>query len=170
MQRALATDHAEEAAALEAEAARVDADRGDDAGALLVEAANQWRLAGDLARCRALIASVIERGGEAGCFARAELAVILLDTGDGDSAYAELAALAADPSLTEGPCQIVAETLADHGALEPALEWYDRVVAGWSEERRAAATAEHPGRRSMDRVLVDQRQRIRKRLGFPPEG
>jgi hypothetical protein len=167
MSRALAPDHAEQAAALEAEAGRLAAGGGSDAGALLVEAANQWRLAGDMDRCRSLIATVIEQGGEAGCYARAELTGILLDAGDTDAAHAELAVLAADPALTEGPCQIVGELLADQGALPQALEWYDRAVERWSDERRATALATPTGRRSMDRLLIEQRDRIRRRLTRP---
>jgi hypothetical protein len=169
MSRALTTDHADEAVALESEASRVAAGGGSDAGALLVEAANQWRLAGDMDRCRALIAAVIEQGGEAGCYARAELTGILLDGGDTEAAHAELAKLAADPTLTEGPCQLVGELLADQGAPALALEWYDRAISRWSADRLATAIAAATGRRSMDRLLIEQRDRIRRGLGLPPE-
>jgi hypothetical protein len=158
------TNHADEAAALEAEAAAA----GPASGGLLIEAASQWRLAGERARCLELLAGVIERGGEAGCFARAELLGVLLTDDDRGAAEAELAALATDPALTEEPCQLVGELLSDHGALAAALEWYDRVLGFWTDDRRAAATAE-PGRRSVDRMLVQQRQRVRKRLGLQPD-
>jgi hypothetical protein len=161
----VAASHASEAAALEAEAA---AGPAEAAGGLLIEAANQWSLAGDPQRCRHLLATVIEQGGEAGCFARAEVLGMLLTGGDRPGAEAELAALAADPALTEGPCELVGELLSDHGALAAALEWYDRVLGFWTVERRAAATAE-AGRRSVDRMLVQQRQRVRKRLGLQPD-
>jgi hypothetical protein len=157
-------DHARDAAALEEEAAT----GGPDAGGLLIEAANQWWLAGERGRCLSLLSTVIGTGGEAGCFARAELLGVLLQDGDGAAAEAELAALAADPALTEEPCQLVGELLSDHGALTPALEWYDRVLGFWTDERHAAAAAAS-GRRSVDRMLVQQRQRVRKRLGLPPD-
>lgn len=156
----VAAGHAREAEALQAEAARVDA---REAGALLVEAANQWRLAGDPERCRTLLTDVIGRGGEAACFARAELVGLLLETGQPDAVAPQLAALATERALTDGPCQLVAELLADHGALPAALEWYDRAVAHWDERRLAAA------RGGGDRLLLEQRRRVRKRLGLPPD-
>jgi hypothetical protein len=133
----------------------------DPAAEQLIEAANDSWLAGDRATCLSLLATVIEQGGEAGCVARAERFGVLLHDGDRTGAEAELATLAADPALTEGPCQLVGELLSDHGALAAALDWYDRVLGFWTEERRAAATT------GVDRMLVLQRQRIRKRLGLP---
>lgn len=161
-----ATNHADEAAALENEAAAAGPDNA--ASGLLVEAANQWWLAGDRDRCMSLLATVIDGGGEAGCFARAELLGVLLADGDRTGAEAELAALSADPALTEGPCQLVGELLIDHGALTAALEWYDRALGFWTAERRAA-TAAPTGRRTGDQMLAQQRQRVRKRLGLPPD-
>ena len=157
-------DHAREAAALETEAGA----GGPEAGGLLIEAANQWWLAGDRQKCRSLLETVIESGGEAGCFARAELLGVLLQEADRDGAQAELVRLADDPALTEGPCQLVGELLTDHGALAAALEWYDRVLGFWTDERRAAAAATD-GRRSTDRMLWQQRQRVRKRQGLQPD-
>jgi hypothetical protein len=158
-------DHARDAAALEAEAAA----GGPEAGGLLIEAANQWWLAGERDRCLNLLATVIGTGGEAGCFARAELLGVLLHDGDRTAAEAELAALAADPALTEEPCQLVSELLSDHGALGAALDWYDRVLGFWTDDRRAAAGTQVPGRRGVDQMLVQQRQRVRKRLGLLPD-
>ncbi|GAA1031020.1 hypothetical protein GCM10009557_24960 [Virgisporangium ochraceum] len=166
MPRAAAIQHAEEATALEAEAA--GATPGSSASGLLIEAANQWWLAGEHQKCHTILASVIDLGGETACFARAELLGVLLAEGDRDEAEAELARLAGDPELTEGPCQLVGELLVDHGALTAALEWYDRVLGFWTDERRAAATATD-GRRSSDRIFCQQRQRVRKRLGLPAD-
>lgn len=166
MPRAAAIQHAEEASALEAEAA--GATPGTTAGGLLIEAANQWWLAGDRKKCRSLLETVIENGGEAGCFARAELLGVLLQEADRDGAEAVLVRLADDPALTEGPCQLVGELLTDHGALAAALEWYDRVLGFWTDERRTAAAATE-GRRSTDRMLWQQRQRVRKRQGLQPD-
>jgi hypothetical protein len=162
-----ASRHADEAAALEAEAA--GADPGNTASGLLIEAANQWWLAGDRQKCCDLLAAVIEQGGEAGCFARAELLSVLLHEDDRAGAEAELAALADDPALTEGPCQLVGELLSDHGALNAALEWYDRVVGFWTDERRLAAVAPTTGRHTVDQMITQQRGRVRKRLGLPAE-
>jgi hypothetical protein len=165
MPRAAAIQHAEEAAGLEAEAA--GATPGSKASGLLIEAANQWWLAGDPTKCRALLKTVISTGGEPACFARAELLGVLLEEGDRDGAEAELATLADDPDLTEGPCQLVGELLTDHGALTAALEWYDRVLAFWPDDRSEAAKAD--GRRTADRMLWQQRQRVRKRLSLPAD-
>jgi hypothetical protein len=165
MPRAAAIQHAEEASALEAEAA--GATPGTTARGLLIEAANQWWLAGDRKKCRSLLETVIEGGGEAGCFARAELLGVLLREADRDGAEAELMRLADDPDLTEGPCQLVGELLTDHGALSAALEWYDRVLAFWTDDRRTAAKA--GGRQTPDRILWQQRQRVRKRQGLQPD-
>jgi hypothetical protein len=134
--------------------------RLDPAAEQLIEAANECWLAGDREKCLSLLGTVIDQGGEAGCFARAELLGVLLHEGDRAAAEAELAALAADPDLTEVPCQLVGELLSDHGALRAALEWYDRVLGFWTDERRAAATT------GVDQMLIQQRQRIRKRLGL----
>lgn len=166
MSRAAATQHAEEASALEARAA--DATPGTTAGGLLIEAANQWWLAGERKKCRSLLRTVIDGGGEAGCFARAELLAVLLHEADREGAEAELVRLAEDPHLTEGPCQLVGELLTDHGALAAALEWYDRVLGFWTDERRRAAAATD-GRRSTDRMLWQQRQRVRKSQGLEPD-
>jgi hypothetical protein len=163
MPRAAAIQHAEEASALEAEAA--GAKPGSTASGLLIEAANQWWLAGERKKCRTLLETVIDDGGETACFARAELFGFLLKEDDRDGAEAQLTLLADDPALTEGPCQLIGELLTDHGALVAALEWYDRVMGFWTDERRAAATAPD-GRRSTDRMLCQQRQRVRKRLGL----
>src|SRR6185312_14756032 len=112
MPRAASLLHAEEASALEAEAA--GSTPGSTASGLLIEAANQWWLAGERKKCRSLLETVIDDGGETACFARAELLAVLLQEGDRDGAEAELARLADDPALTEGPCQLVGELLTDH--------------------------------------------------------
>jgi hypothetical protein len=158
---------AAEAVALES-AARQAGTPGRPDGPLLIEAANQWRLAGDTERCRTLLHTVISYGGEAACFARAELVASLLDDttpGAVDAARAELDRLAADPSITEDACQLVAELLTDHGSLRRALDWYERAIARWSPDRRAAARDQH-GRPSPDQLLMQQRNRIRRRLGY----
>jgi hypothetical protein len=160
--------HADEATALEAEAARCVP--GNTASGLLIEAANQWWLAGDRTKCGNLLTTVIGQGGEAGCFARAEMLNVLLHEGDRAGAESELESLAADPALTEGPCQLVGELLSDHGALTAALEWYDRVIEFWTDERREAAAVPASGRRTADQMLSQQRQRVRKRLGLDPAG
>jgi hypothetical protein len=136
---------------------------------LLIEAANQYWLAGERDKCLHLLAAVIEDGGEAGCFARAERIGVLLNTGEHADAEAELAALAADPALAEAPCELVAELLADQGALTEALQWYDRVLGFWTDERLARAAAPASGRRTSDQMLVQQRLRVRKRMGLPAE-
>jgi hypothetical protein len=166
------TELAAEAAALEVAAcdaattAAIDDTHADGAAELLIEAASRWRLAGDLDRCRDLLTKVITAGGSTACYARAELVNALLHGDDAEAATAELAALANDPALTEGPCQLVAELLTDHGALPAALEWYDRAVRFWRHERRAAATEAPTGRPTADQLLLQQRQRVRKRLGL----
>jgi len=139
--------YAVEAAALEAEAA----ESGPDTAHLLVEAAHQWRLAGDAERAQGLLDGVIAGGGEIGCFARAELAGMLLAAGAHEAAFAELATLAADPDCGDGPSRVVAELLTDHGALSAAVVWYDR-----------AAPAADP-------FVLIHRRRVRKRLGLEPD-
>ncbi|GIJ48457.1 hypothetical protein Val02_53430 [Virgisporangium aliadipatigenens] len=136
--------YAVEAAELEAAAAS----SGSDAPQLLVEAAHQWRLAGDSERSQGLLGTVIAGGGEMGCYARAELAGLLFDAGARDAAFAELALLADDPQCGDGPSRVVAELLTDQGALTAAVPWYDRVVT------------------TGDPILEVNRSRVRKRLGL----
>lgn len=169
MPRSLISDHAHQATSLEAEARDLaGSGKGFHTGALLIEAANQWRLAGDTQHCRDLLSEIIDGGGDMACYARAELAGLMLDDGAIDAARAELSALAEDPDLTDLSCQLVAELLTDHGVLDAALEWYDRAVARWDDTRRATA-GRAEGRISADRMTLQQRRRVRKRLGLAPD-
>jgi hypothetical protein len=78
---------------------------------------------------------LIQRGGEYGCDARVQLADLLLQTGDAGLAHAELNAVAKDPALGERHCELAAELLAAHGALDQAARWYDRAAARLADDQ-----------------------------------
>jgi hypothetical protein len=153
---------AQDAAALELDAHEYPDERGE----ILLEAATLWRRAGDDDRAGELLRSLVEDGGEDGCFARVELAALALDHDDRAGADGWLDRLAKDPELTAPPCQIAAELLAEHGDPRGALRWYDRFVARLEEDQLAALDGP-TGWISFAAMPLQARRELREQLGLP---
>lgn len=153
----------------EATALELDAERyPDERAEILLEAAEAWRRAGRPDRAKAVLAGLIEGGGEDGCFARFQLADLHFAEEAVDEGYAELNRLARDPALHNGHCELVAELLAEHSDLEGALRWYDRAVARLSEDELEALRGPD-GWLEMASVMLRGRRDVRRRLGLPPD-
>jgi tetratricopeptide (TPR) repeat protein len=152
----------DEATALEAEAEEYPDERGE----ILVEAAAAWRRAGQVDRARDLLEHLIADGGEDGCFARFTLAEGYFEDGAVDEAYTELARLAREAALTEGPCTFVAELLAARGDLEGALRWYDRAVARLDADDLQALRRSNSFMH-VSSVMIRGRREVRRQLGLP---
>lgn len=152
------------AAELEAEAAEYPDERGE----ILLEAAEAWQKAGETARAVELLQTLIEAGGEDGCYARCQLTELRFAEGDDAEAYAELERLSRDPALTDGHCTISAELLADRGDLAAAATWYDRAVARLSDEQLEALRGPDPWMR-MEAVMLRGRRHVRRKLGLLPD-
>jgi hypothetical protein len=152
----------QDAAALEREAEEYPDERGE----ILLEAATMWRRAGDDDRAEQLLRSLVEDGGEDGCFAQVELAAAALDRGDRAAADGWLDRLAKDPELAAPPCQVAAELLADHDDPTGALRWYDRFVARLEEDQLAALDGP-TGWISLVALPLQARRELREQLGLP---
>ncbi len=152
------------AASLEADAAEYPEERGE----ILLEAVSAWRRGGRPDRAYELIEQLVADGGPDGCFARAQRIDYLYADGRDEDAATELAALARDPALGDGPCQMVAELFAEREELEQAAAWYDRSVARLDdaaiEALRGAGAAF-----SYASIVVRGRRDVREALGLPPD-
>ncbi|GAA0926850.1 SEC-C domain-containing protein [Pseudonocardia zijingensis] len=149
---------------LEAEAREYPDQRGE----ILLEAAGQWSRAGEPDRAIALPRQVIDEPGENAAFARVDLAELLFGLGRDAEAREQLSALARDPALHEGHCEVAAELLAGRGELTEALAWYDRLVARLgSEEIDAVRSSEGPPVYAA--VSLRGRRHVREELGLPPD-
>jgi tetratricopeptide (TPR) repeat protein len=156
---------ADEAAAREADAVEFPDERGE----LLLDAALAWRRAGRPSRAAALLAELVAAGGEEGCYARAQRAEFLAADGDLAAAGVELAALAREPALHDGHCQMVAELLIECGELEDAARWYDRAVARLAPATLEALHGPDGWTQVGAVVLLRGRQALRERLGRAPD-
>lgn len=152
------------AAQLEAEAEEYPEERYE----ILLEAAEARRRAGNYDRAAELLHEVIGAGGEDGLFARCQLVELRFAEGADEAAYAELDRLAHEPELTDGPCQIVAELLAERGDLRAAAAWYDRAVARLSDEQIKALHGPDPWLR-MEAIMLRGRRDVRHKLGLSPD-
>lgn len=153
------------ARSLEADAVRYPDERAE----ILLEAADAWRMAGEYDRALALLAELIEAGGEDGCHARFQLAEIHFERGADDLASAELAALARDPALDDGHCTFVAELLDERGDLAGAAKWYDRAVARLDDEAIEGLRRPDGWVSMLTGVLLGNRRNVRERLGLAPD-
>jgi uncharacterized protein YchJ len=155
---------AQDAAALELDAHEYPDERGE----ILLEAATMWRRAGDDDRAEQLLRSLVEDGGEDGCFAQVELAALAIDRNDRAGADGWLDRLAKDPDLTAPPCQIAAELLAEHDDPTGALRWYDRFVARLEEDQLDALDGP-TGWIGFAAMPLQARRELREQLGLPPD-
>ena len=140
----------------------------DERDEILLEAAEAWQRARP-DRARAILAELIERGGEYACDARIQLADLHMEAGDTDLAQAELAILAKDPALTERHCEIAAELLAAHGDLTEAARWYDRAAAHLTDDQLNALRHRDGWLSIGTTITLRNRQRIRRQLGRAPD-
>ena len=147
-----------------------DADKyPDERPEILLEAAEAWQRAGHSDRARAILDDLIRDGGEHACDARIQLADLHMEAGDTDSAHAELNAVAKDPALTEGHCELAAELLAAHGDLDQAARWYDRAAARLTEEQLDALRHRDEWLTIGTTIMLRNRQHVRQQLGHPPD-
>jgi tetratricopeptide (TPR) repeat protein len=150
---------------LEQDATRYPEERSE----ILLEAADAWRAAGEYDRAVELLAEVIETGGEDGCLARFQLAEVHFERGADDEAGAELAALAREPALNDGQCQLVAELLDERGDLAGAARWYDRAVARLDSDTIEGLQQPHDVVSTMAGIMLRHRRNVRERLGLTPD-
>jgi tetratricopeptide (TPR) repeat protein len=150
---------------LEADASRYPEERSE----ILLEAADAWRAAGGYERAVELLTEVIEAGGEDGCQARFQLAEVHFERGAADEVEAELAALARDPALNDGICQLVAELLDERGDLAGAARWYDRAVARLDSDTIDGLQDRDDLVSTMAGIMLRHRRDVRERLGLAPD-
>jgi tetratricopeptide (TPR) repeat protein len=150
---------------LEADAARYPDERGE----ILLEAADAWDRAGNRARALEILTGLMDAGGDDGLHARTHLAEIHFKAGADDEAYAQLAALAKQPGLTDGHCELSAELLAERGDLQEAARWYDRAAARLTSEELGALQHQDGWLSLASTIMLRGRRGVRERLGLAPD-
>ena len=140
----------------------------DQRGEILLEAAHQWRLAGDDDRAITLWIQAIDSGGEDGALARVSLAEVLFDRGRVDEAWAQLDALRRVRVASPAPYHMAAELLEERGAVEQALTWFNIAASRLSDQEMADHGAEL-GALSYANHILAGRQRVRQALGLPAD-
>lgn len=150
---------------LEADAVRYPEERGE----ILLEAADAWDRAGNRSRAAEILTGLVGAGGDDGLHARIRLAEIHFKAGADDEAYAQLTALAQQPGLTEGHCELTAELLAERGDLKEAARWYDRATARLTSEQLAALQYQDGWLSLASMIMLRGRRGVRERLGLAPD-
>lgn len=140
----------------------------DQRGEILLEAAHQWRLAGDDDRAIALLSQAIDAGGEDGTLGRVSMADLLFDRGRADEARAQLDAVRRDRVASPAPYHMAAELLEEHGDVEQALIWFNIAVSRLTARELADHGADLGALSYANRILVG-RQRVRRALGLPAD-
>ncbi|MBU2670185.1 SEC-C domain-containing protein [Actinoplanes bogorensis] len=84
-------------------------------------------------------------------------------------AYAELNAAAKDPALGEQQCELAAELLTAHGALDHVARWYDRAAARLTEEQLDALRRRDQWLAIGTSIMLRNRQHVRQQLGHSPD-
>ena len=132
----------------------------------LQEAVAAWRRGGRPERAYELLDQMVADGGPDGCFARAQRIDYLLADGRDEDAAPEIVALARDPELNDGPCQIMAELFTERDELEEAAKWYDRAIARL-DARSIDALHGPAASFSVAAIVVRGRRKVREALGLP---
>lgn len=140
----------------------------DDRGEILLEAAEDWKHAGEPERAVALWREVIDGGGEDAGAARYSLADLYFEQGRDAEAWEHLEALEEDSSAGAGQAGLVAELLAERGEDEAALRWFNRAIGALGEDE-VALVGEPGGTPSINSPLFFGRQDCRRRLGLPAD-
>ncbi|NUS42176.1 MAG: SEC-C domain-containing protein [Mycobacteriaceae bacterium] len=136
-----------------------------DRAALLLEAAEQWDLAGEHDQAEARFGQAIELGGEHGGLARAMLAESLFGRGADERAEEQLALLRAAELDSPAPFHWAAELAVGRERPEEALSWLDLALARIPDDERinpepdGATVAVHPA--------LLRREQIRRELNLP---
>jgi tetratricopeptide (TPR) repeat protein len=128
----------------------------------------QYKRAGDEASALRWLRESADGGGFEGGMARTEIAELLLDNGDPQSAAAELERIRKQQPFDPAVFDYVAEMLEARGDLSGALRWWDMAAARLSEEEISEAIEEEAFPTAPRRVL-DSRRRLRKQLGATPD-
>lgn len=142
-------------------------DHPDERGEILIEAAHQWRHAGDTDRATKLLEGVLALGGLDAQYAAYGLAEIYFDQGTDDLGYAHLEALKASGPTDPGPAGLVAELLEERGEHAAAQAWFDIAIGLLDDDERARL-----GRRgfpSLNANLLFGRRRCREHVGMPAD-
>ncbi|WP_213455177.1 SEC-C metal-binding domain-containing protein [Rhizomonospora bruguierae] len=150
----------ERAAELEREAVTYPEDRGE----IFLEAAEEWKRAGEPERAVALWREVISAGGDDAGYARYNWAEMCFEQGRDAQAWEHLRAL--EDAADAGVAGLVAELLAERGDDEAALRWFDRGIGALGDDE-VAATGTSGAAPSIHAPLFFGRQACRRRLGLP---
>lgn len=137
----------------------------DERAEILVEAAEQWRLAGEHDRAIALLDRAVDMGGEEGNMAQVVLADVLFGLGRDDEARAQLDSLRQSRPASPAPYHLAAELLEAFDDLEQALTWFNMAVSRLTEEEMAVRTEPL----SYAGNIIAGRRRVREALGQPPD-
>lgn len=148
---------------LEQDAVRYPEERGE----ILLEAAEQWKVAGEPDRAIALWRELIEAGGEDAGYARHGLVELYFEQGRDPEAWEQLLSLE-DDAVHGGPAGLIAELLAERGDDEAALSWYNKAIAALDADQVAAIGTPGDGP-SVHAPLFFGRQECRRRLGLPTD-
>lgn len=136
----------------------------DEQGEILLEAAHQWRCAGDPTRATRLLEQVCAKAGPDAEYARASLADLCFERGDEQEGWAHIAALEESGPLGAGPAEQVAELLEERGEYAEAHRWFDIAISRLeADELAAIGQGEFP---SLHASLLVGRRRCRQELGL----
>ncbi|SHH01487.1 tetratricopeptide repeat protein [Streptoalloteichus hindustanus] len=158
------THHVAQARRFEREAGR----RGADRATLLLEAAGEWHLAGEVDRAEELYRRVVADGGPESAVGRALYAGFLFDLGRAEQARARLAELWAARPGDPDAYECAAEVLEEVGDLAAALRWANAGIARCYGPLREVDSEEVLG----DLALLDLltvRSQVRAALDQPPD-
>ncbi|ROP37807.1 tetratricopeptide repeat protein [Saccharothrix texasensis] len=151
-------------ARLEADLARYPEERAQ----ILIEAAEEWREAGEHDRAIALLDQVVAEGGEEGGEARVALADLLFGLDRVEEARAQLDTLRRERPPSASPYHLAAELLEERGALDESLTWFTMAVSRLTEEELAQRDGEFGFAGYANNVLAGRR-RVRQALAMPPD-
>jgi hypothetical protein len=143
------------------------AEHPDERGEILLEAAHQWRHAGDPTRATWLLEQVCAEGGPDAEYARASLADLCFERGDEQEGCAHIAALEESGANDAGPAGLVAELLEERGEYAAAHRWFDIAISRLEADELAAMGK--GGYPSLNASLLVGRQRCRQMLGLPTD-
>ncbi|MFG2021543.1 SEC-C metal-binding domain-containing protein [Actinomadura geliboluensis] len=136
----------------------------DERAEILLEAGGQWSLAGERHRALRIYDDVMAMdAGEDSQFAAAEKISLLAELGRTDEAEAQIIRLGR-ARVHSGPAQLVAEFLEEQGRLEEALTWFNTACRDLMADDGELAEAE-----LFLRPELRGRQRVRQKLGLPPD-